>query len=71
MQEQQDRQDGEGGCQVVRADAEAFEQVMGGERARTSTCIVNHIARRPDDRARRIGRVVGPQRDAEEHGERE
>ena len=71
MQEQQDRQNGEGACQVVRADAEAFEQVVGSECAGTSAGVVNDAARRPDDRARRIGRVVGPQRDAEEHGERE
>ena len=71
MQEQQERQNGERAGQVVRADAEAFEQVVGSERAGTAARIVNHVARRPDDRARRIGRVVRPQRDAEEHDERQ
>src|SRR6478609_5768326 len=71
MQEQKDSQNCKGDCQVIRAYAEAFENVMGCKRAGTSARVVNYVARRPNDRARRIGRVVRPQRDAEEHGERE
>jgi len=44
---------------------------MGRKRAGMPARIVNGCARRPDDCARRVGRVVGPQRHTEKHAERQ
>ena len=44
---------------------------MRSERAGAAAGVVNDVARRPNDRARRIGRVIRPQREPEERDERQ